>query len=128
KLADTFNVSRQPVSSALGHLRACGYVEVLPQVGCRVVEPSREEIVDFFRVHSAIEAIAVELAVERKTEAEEARLLAIEPPPIDHLDDAIKRTAYIQYIDRFHDQIWSMAKTPLLDGQLSGLRNLASFY
>src|SRR5690606_23325162 len=72
--------------------------------------------------------IAVELAVERKTEAEEARLLAIEPPPIDHLDDAIKRTAYIQYIDRFHDQIWSMAKTPLLDGQLSGLRNLASFY
>ena len=128
KLADTFNVSRQPVSSALGHLRACGYVEVLPQVGCRVVEPSQEEMLDFFRVHSAIEAVAVELAVERKTAEEEAQLAAILPPPTGGLHNIGERALYIRYIDRFHDQIWSMAKSPLLDGQFSGLRNLASFY
>ena len=128
KLADMFQVSRQPVSSALGHLRALGYVEVLPQVGCRVVQPSREEILDFFRVHSAIEALAVEMAVERKTPQEEARLLAIKPPPTEQLDSLSPRMAYIDYIDAFHDQIWAMAKAPLLEGKFSGLRNLASFY
>jgi DNA-binding GntR family transcriptional regulator len=73
-LAETFEVSRQPVSAAIGHLRASGYVEVLPQVGCRVVKPSREEVFDFFRIHSAIEATAVELAVERRTKSGVAQL------------------------------------------------------
>ncbi len=127
-LADTFEVSRQPVSAAIGHLRACGYVEVLPQIGCRVVEPTREEVFDFFRMHSSIEAVAVELAVERKTAAEEDRLAAIEPPPTDGLDRVGERAAYIAYIDAFHDEIWSIAKAPMLAGQFSGLRNLASFY
>lgn len=127
-LADTFEVSRQPVSAAIGHLRASGYVEVLPQVGCRVVKPSRDEVFDFFRMHSVIEATAVELAVERKTAAEELRLAAIQPPPVGRLDQVAERATYIGYIDAFHDQIWAMAKAPMLEGQFSGMRNLASFY
>ena len=127
-LADTFDVSRQPVSSAIGHLRASGYVEVLPQVGCRVVKPSREELFDFFRMHAAIEAIAVELAVERMTQAELEHLLSIKPVSSGNLDKVPERAAYIRYIDTFHDQIWLMAKAPMLEGQFSGLRNLASFY
>lgn len=127
-LADTFEVSRQPVSSAIGHLRASGYVEVLPQVGCRVVKPSRKEVFDFFRIHSAIEATAVELAVERRTEAGVEQLLAIKPPPSGDLSAVPARASYIRYIDAFHDQIWAMADAPMLEGQFSGLRNLASFY
>lgn len=127
-LADTFGVSRQPISSAIGHLRASGYVEVLPQVGCRVVEPSREEVFDFFRIHSSIEAVAVELAVERKSAGEEAKLAALRPPPMGDLDRVSDRAAYIAYVDAFHEQIWAMAKAPMLAGQFSGLRNLASFY
>lgn len=127
-LADTFHISRQPVSSAIGHLRASGYVEVVPQVGCRVVQPTREEVFDFFRIHSSIESIAVEMAVERRTEAETERLAAIKPPPCGDLDQVAKRADYIDYIDAFHDQIWAMAKAPLLEGQFSGLLNLASFY
>tara|TARA_R110000772_G_scaffold43659_3_gene100556 strand:- start:1580 stop:2260 length:681 start_codon:yes stop_codon:yes gene_type:complete len=127
-LADTLDVSRQPVSSAIGHLRASGYVEVLPQVGCRVVKPTPEEVFDFFRMHSSIEAVAVELAVERQTLAEGEQLAAIQPPPSGGLDRVVERAAYISYVDAFHDQIWAMAKAPMLAGQFSGLRNLASFY
>jgi DNA-binding GntR family transcriptional regulator len=127
-LADTFEVSRQPVSSAIGHLRALGYVEVLPQVGCRVVKPSREEVFDFFRIHSNIEAVAVELATERRTDEGVARLLAITPPSVTNLDRISERSAYIEYIDAFHDQIWAMAKAPMLAGQFGSMRNLASFY
>lgn len=127
-LADTFGVSRQPVSSAVGHLRASGYVEVLPQVGCRVVKPSREEVFDFFRIHSNIEAVAVELAVERATAEEAARLAAIVPPSSAGLGTIAGRAEYIDYVDTFHERIWTMAKAPMLAGQFSGLRNLASFY
>src|ERR1700756_1978361 len=49
-LADEFKVSRQPVSAAISHLRASGYVEVIPHIGCRVVEPRPEEVRDFFVV------------------------------------------------------------------------------
>ena len=127
-LAETFGVSRQPVSSAIGHLRASGYVEVLPQVGCRVVQPSRDEVCDFFRIHSSIEAAAVQLAVERMTEPEAQRLTAIVPPPSHELNNITERAKYIDYVDAFHEQIWAMAKAPMLEGQFSGLRNLASFY
>jgi DNA-binding GntR family transcriptional regulator len=127
-LAETFEVSRQPVSAAIGHLRASGYVEVLPQVGCRVVKPSREEVFDFFRIHSAIEATAVELAVERKTKGGVAQLRSIKPPPVKDLSAVPARAAYIRYIDAFHEQVWAMAKAPMLEGQFSGMRNLASFY
>jgi DNA-binding GntR family transcriptional regulator len=127
-LAETFEVSRQPVSAAIGHLRASGYVEVLPQVGCRVVKPSKEEIFDFFRIHSAIEATAVELAVERKTKVGVGQLRAIKPPPVKDLGAVPARAAYIRYIDAFHEQIWAMAKAPMVEGQFSGMRNLASFY
>jgi DNA-binding GntR family transcriptional regulator len=110
-LAETFEVSRQPVSAAIGHLRASGYVEVLPQVGCRVVKPSR-----------------VELAVERRTKSGVAQLRSIKPPPVKDLGAVPARAAYIRYIDAFHDQVWAMAKAPMLEGQFRGMRNLASFY
>ena len=127
-LADKFEVSRQPVSVAIGHLRALGYVEVFPQVGCRVVKPSREEVLDFFRIHGGIEAVAVELATERRTVEGVARLVAITPPSVTNLDRVSERAAYIDYVDAFHDQIWVMAKAPMLAGQFGSMRNLASFY
>ena len=128
-LADAFNVSRQPVSAAISHLRASGYVEVLPQVGCRVVKPSRTEIDDFFFVLSKIDGAVASLAAARHTEEEGRQLAMIRPPSeIDMLDDVLHRKAYISYIDRFHDQIWRMARSPLLQAQFYNLRNLSSFY
>lgn len=128
-LAETFQVSRQPVSAAIAHLRASGYVEVLPQVGCRVVRPSPEEVHDFFLVLSKIDGAVAGLAAERHTASEAAHLLAIKPPrKIDALDEIVQRRDYISYIDGFHEQLWRMAKAPLLQGRFSGLRNLSSFY
>lgn len=128
-LADAFNVSRQPVSAAISHLRASGYVEVLPQVGCRVVKPSRGEVDDFFFVLSKIDGAVASLAAERHTEQEARQLAMIRPPSeIDMLDDVLHRKAYISYIDKFHDQIWKMARSPLLQAQFYNLRNLSSFY
>jgi DNA-binding GntR family transcriptional regulator len=129
RLADEFKVSRQPVSAAISHLRASGYVEVIPQVGCKVVHPSPSEIRDFFTVLGRVEAAVVAMAAARHKASEAADLLALMPVcDLDALDDMNQRKAYIGYVDRFHVLIWTMARSPLLDSKLSGLRRLSNFY
>jgi DNA-binding GntR family transcriptional regulator len=128
-LAEEFGVSRQPVSTAILHLRAAGYVEVIPQVGCRVMAPSPREIDDFFLVSSKIESAVVALAAVRYEGDEGTQLLAIAPPAhLAALDAQPQRKAYIAYIDRFHQQIWHMARAPLLEGKIGGIRRLSNFY
>ena len=128
-LAEEFGVSRQPVSAAISHLRSSGYVEVIPHVGCRVVLPSPREIEDFFLVLSKIESAVVCLAAERYEGDEAKVLLAVSPPDdLSSLDAPHQRKAYLSYLDRYHDQIWIMARTSLLEGKISGLRRLSNFY
>lgn len=129
KLAEEFGISRQPVSAAISHLRALGYVEVIPQVGCRVVVPTAREIEDFFLVSSKIESAVVALAAERYEADEGKELLSIVPPVgLAALDELPQRRAYIAYLDRYHDQIWRMARTPLLEGKIGGIRRLSNFF
>ena len=128
-LAEEFGVSRQPVSTAILHLRAAGYVDVIPHVGCRVMAPSPREIDDFFLISSKIESAVVALAAQRHEGNEGAELLAIAPPSeFASLDAQPQRKAYIAYIDRFHEHIWHMARAPLLEGKIGGIRRLSNFY
>ncbi|AKH68096.1 transcriptional regulator [Spongiibacter sp. IMCC21906] len=129
QIAEEFNVSRQPVSVAISHLRASGYLEVSPQVGCHVVRPKASEVIDFFMVLSKLESCVVRMACSRHKDGEAQLLQAIKPAQtIDSLDKLVSRTAYIQYIDKYHDFIWKMAKTPLLEYKLSSLRKLSNFF
>ena len=128
-LAEEFGVSRQPVSAAILHLRAAGFVEVIPHVGCRVVVPSPLEVHDFFFISSKIESAVVTLAAERYEDSEGKELLAIKPPEdVSALDAQDKRLAYVAYLDHYHAQIWKMARAPLLEGKISGIRRLSNFY
>ncbi|MGQ0622461.1 MAG: GntR family transcriptional regulator [Panacagrimonas sp.] len=129
RLAEEFGISRQPVSAAISHLRACGYVEVIPHVGCRVVVPSPREIEDFFLISSKIESAVVAMAAERYEGDEGKQLLAIVPPTdLSSLESQHQRKAYISYIDGYHDQIWLMARAALLEGKVGGIRRLSNFY
>ncbi|WP_428384306.1 GntR family transcriptional regulator [Nevskia ramosa] len=129
KLAEEFGISRQPVSAAISHLRASGYVEVIPHVGCRVVVPSAREIEDFFVISSKIESAVVSMAAERYEGREAELLLSIAAPAdLSSLAEQHQRKAYVSYIDRYHDQIWLMARAPLLEGKISGVRRLSNFY
>lgn len=128
-LAEEFGISRQPVSTAILHLRAAGYVEVIPHVGCRVMVPTSREVEDFFLISSKIESAVVAMAATRYEGDEGEELLAVAPPAdFSSLDSQDKRKAYVSYIDRFHDQIWKMARAPLLEGKIGGIRRLSNFY
>src|SRR5262245_57451401 len=64
-IASRLEMSRQPVMDALRRLSIEGFVEIVPQVGCRPRKPSLQEVQDFFRLFSEGEALIAALAAER---------------------------------------------------------------
>ena len=129
QLAQQFDASRQPVSMALSHLRSIGYVDIIPQVGCRVVSPTVSEISDFFVAMGKMEGVVAGFAAERHR-AEEGRDLAsiASRASATNLDMVSGRAAYIRTVNQFHDQIWLMARSPTLEGRVAKLRKLSIFY
>lgn len=76
-LAEELGMSRTPVSEALKRLDAEGLVEVVPQVGCRVVERNGDRTLELVRITAVLEGLAAELAADRVTAAELSTLDAI---------------------------------------------------
>jgi DNA-binding GntR family transcriptional regulator len=78
-VGQALSVSRAPVSDAIRRLTVEGLLEVLPQVGCRVVRPVPGEVADFYEVFGATEGVIARLAAARRSpaEADEFRRLSI---------------------------------------------------
>jgi DNA-binding GntR family transcriptional regulator len=69
------SISRAPVSDAIRRLTVEGLLEVLPQVGCRVVRPVAAEMADFYEIFGATEGVVARFAAERRS-ADEAEAFA----------------------------------------------------
>lgn len=65
ELAAAHGVSRGPLREALRRLQARRLVEVVPNVGARVVELSREELQAVYEAREALEGMACRLAAAR---------------------------------------------------------------
>ena len=70
ELAERLDVSRRPVMDAVQRLQADGFVEVIPQVGCRVVVPDERLLREQFELSAALEGFAAELAASRATDSD----------------------------------------------------------
>jgi DNA-binding GntR family transcriptional regulator len=127
-IAKSLRVSRQPVMTALSQLRAAGYIVITPQVGCRVITPTEQEIADFFRLFASMEGVMVRLATERcqpgdlellRYVATECRAVKVEPGHIP--------PAYAELVGAFHDVIHSMARTPHLTQRVRSFWRMSDF-
>ena len=74
QVARELGTSQAPVREALRGLEALGLVEITPFRGARVRRPSRREIIEAYAVRSALETLAVRLAVPRMTDEDLAEL------------------------------------------------------
>jgi DNA-binding GntR family transcriptional regulator len=69
-LAQELQISRSPIIEALKRLEAEGLVEIVPQVGCRVVRPSADAVRELYALRGAVEGLAAEEAAGRIEERE----------------------------------------------------------
>jgi DNA-binding GntR family transcriptional regulator len=127
----SLHTSRQPVMDAFKRLAAEGYLEITPQVGCRVVVPDAGEIADFFLILGAVAGLAADLSAERATPAEVRELESI-ADAIDELDAGEPATAEIASYRRldhdFHERIRAMAHSEAIAHLAANLLDRRDFY
>jgi DNA-binding GntR family transcriptional regulator len=127
----SLHTSRQPVMDAFKRLATEGYLEITPQVGCRVVVPDSGEIADFFLILGAIQGLAADIAAERRTVSEVERLSAI-TDDIDALIDAAPVDGDVHHYRRldhdFHAQVRSMAHSESVAHLAANLLDRLDFY
>lgn len=129
QLTRQFDASRQPVAVAIAHLRSCGYVEVIPRVGCRVVSPTTTEIGDFFVALGKLEGAAAGFAARRYEGAcGEALVQIADRGAAMWIETQAERLDYITNLYDYHRQIWTMANSPTLEARVASMRRLATFY
>lgn len=111
-LAARLGASRQPVMEALKRLQSEGFVEIIPQVGCRVAAPRAAEVSDFYEVFATMEGLASRLAAERRDPAEvdECRALAVRLTSAIGVGD-FDSARYADLNRRFHGLIHRMARS-----------------
>ena len=127
-LIEKFDVSRRPVMEALKMLSKEGFIDIIPQYGCRVISYSKPTAIEVIRLRAAIEILCVELAIENGTELEMRQFqlfqeVSSEQPQI--LEDKIQ---YLYYNREFHAHIVAMAKSTLITDYIIQIWGLNDFY
>lgn len=106
-LAESLGVSRGPIREALGDLAAEGLVTITPRRGAVVASLSKRDFLEAYQVREALEALAVQLAVPRLTEAQFAHLESTQ----ERMVEADSRGDFLGFFDaniEFHDA-WVVA-------------------
>lgn len=131
-IAEELGASRQPVMDAMKRLKLEGFIDIVPQVGCRVRSPSIQEIDDFFRLFAAGEALIAELAASR-AEREDILSLQLISAQIGALaengaDNKSQGENYRILNRRLHAEMRRISRSPLLTDVVESLGDRSDFY
>ncbi|MEI7874386.1 MAG: GntR family transcriptional regulator [Alphaproteobacteria bacterium] len=111
------SISRAPVGDAIRRLSVEGLLEILPQVGCRVVRPVPAEVRDLYEIFGASEGVIAHWAAERRSEeeAEEFRALCASLAA----DDGLPADPDARFLElrrrnrRRYEMLHKLARSPL---------------
>ncbi|KGB52076.1 MULTISPECIES: GntR family transcriptional regulator [unclassified Sphingopyxis] len=127
-VSDT-GASRQPIMAALNRLSSEGFVRIIPQVGCEVINPSYDQIADFYIMFERLEGLLTELAAARRTDSQtrdlralQARILTID------FDEPRSAVIYCELNRAFHQLIHDMAQSPFLDARQNSNFDMSDFF
>jgi DNA-binding GntR family transcriptional regulator len=125
-----FGVSKQPVMDALRRLSGDGLVEIIPQVGCRVVTHDEQEIADFFAMFGGFEGTIAAAAATRRTDEQLAELETVSVH-IGELcrspDPAVRAHDYRILNRQYHAVIHSMAHSRIMAETTRRMWDLSDF-
>jgi len=128
ELADEFGVSLQPLRMALSQLRALGFIIVTPQVDCKVVSPTPDDVEDFFLLFAKMEGVMARLATERHDESDLKRLRDITSRLLDCITADVGLTEeYSDLVGSWHTTVRDMARSPTLSMRLKSAWKMSDF-
>lgn len=118
EIASEIGTSRMPVREAFRRLDAEGLVTLRPNRGAVVSGLNIEEMCEVFEMRSALEGLAIRLAVPKLTERHKVQLERL----LEDMDECREDSA--QWVSRhraFHEFLCSVAERPRLMRQISSL-------
>ena len=131
-LSRALNTSRQPVMDAVKRLSTEGFINIIPQVGCKVTTPDPDEVDDFYKMFAAAEALIARLAAERRSDEEARaymRLAASVAEEATHLGNLKSQDPrYHHLVRRRHGAIHAMAHSPVIAEIAAGMWDRSNFY
>lgn len=113
-----YGASKQPLMEAFRMLAADGIVEIVPQVGCRPVVYTPEEVVDFFHVFAASEGAVAAAAAMRRTQDQLTQLRAslASTAALAELEDPAEGHRRYRIANRdFHGLVQAMAGSRMIN-------------
>ena len=113
-LIEEFKVSRRPVMDALKMLENEGYIEIIPQSGCKVVDYVKSEVLDQLMTSAGLEAFSAGLAAVNHTDAEMEELEALQANIRKDSGKLADKYFYFEYNQQFHYQIAVMTHSKKL--------------
>lgn len=132
EVANRLNLSRHPVMEALKRLETEGFIRILPQVGCVVVDVEPEEIADFYLIMSKVEGELAARAASNRTEQEIGELDIISERVKRYLRERHtpeeKLKIYRRLNRSFHGQIHRMARSEIIGKMAIGFWDRSDFY
>ncbi|KJS09612.1 MAG: hypothetical protein VR73_01775 [Gammaproteobacteria bacterium BRH_c0] len=131
-IAGQLGASRQPVMDAMKRLKLEGFIEIVPQVGCRVHSPSVQEIDDFYRLFASGEALIAELAAAR-ADSDDILGLQLISAQIGSLTEEEGNTKkqgekYRVLNRKLHSEMRRITRSPLLTEVVESLGDRSDFY
>lgn len=123
KLAERLGISRTPVREALQMLVNDGWVIVEPWKGAYVSPITKKDLVEVFQVRLALETLAIELIVEKITEAE-LEVLSDILLKQEKLWENYQADAFIKVDREFHMVIAQITENKLLIDMLNNLSDM----
>jgi GntR family transcriptional regulator of vanillate catabolism len=115
-LVPLLQASRTPVRLALERLAHEGLLEPQPTTGFRVRAFAVEDIFDAIEIRGVLEGTAARFAALRLSDDDDVRVLR------EHYEQAVgllpmtldRFIRYIELNERFHAELWRLAKSPML--------------
>ncbi len=129
EIGESTGVSRQPIMTALNSLQERGFVQITAQVGCQVVQPTVDEVEDFYKMFSVTEGLIAGLAAERCLPSEVARMRELNEK-IAQINPAHSDAAdsYRSLNVQFHRQLQEMARSPIVSSRQLANFELSDFF
>ena len=110
KIAKELKVSRTPVRDAFKELTKDGLVEYVPNKGCFAKGFSKKDMADIYKVRTAVEQLAIEMAIEDKDE-ETMQRLREQLEVMNFYTEQKMSDRLLQANEEFHNLIYQMTKS-----------------
>jgi DNA-binding GntR family transcriptional regulator len=113
---------------ALKMLENDGFIEIIPQSGCKVIDYSQKDVTDQLLLGRALESLCAELAVENHTEQQLESLENLQFNIGNNLTSIKNNIEYFSYNRKFHYLIASMTQSAKIRDHAIQMWDILDFY